>query len=74
MIDPTPNEQAAMLAAGNAAGEILEAIGKSDLAALTVAEWHTLIEAVITGYCDTLRELADADRDTLDSLSEKVPF
>jgi hypothetical protein len=74
MIDPTPNEQAAMLAAGNAAGEILEAIGKSDLAALTVAEWHTLIEAVITGYCDALRTLADADRDTLDSLSEKVPF
>ncbi len=74
MIDPTPNEKAAMDAGGAAAGEYLESIGKSDLATLTVAEWQALIEAVVTGYCDTLRALAADDRERLDGLTEKVPF
>ena len=35
MIDPTPNEQAAMAAGGDAAGAYLESLGRSDLATLT---------------------------------------
>lgn len=74
MIDPTPNEKAAMDAGGAAGGAYLESIGKSDLATLTVAEWQALIETVVTGYCDTLRALAADDRERLDGLTEKVPF
>ena len=66
MIDPTPNEIAAMQAGGQLAGEYLESIGKSDLVTLTTEEWSTLIEVVVTGYCDTLRDLAGSDRDRLD--------
>jgi hypothetical protein len=71
MIDPTPNEEAAMEAGGVAAGEYLESLGRSDLAALTVAEWRTLIEVVVTGYCDTLRELAGRDCDRIESMQPK---
>ena len=58
MIDPTPNEEAAMTAGGDAAGAYLESLGRSDLATLSPAQWRQLIEIVVTGYCDTLRELA----------------
>ena len=74
MIDPTPNEQAAMAAGGEAGGAYLESLGKSDLAALDVEEWRTLIEIVVTGYCDHLRELAAQDRGRLDGMSEGIPF
>ena len=53
MIDPTPNEQAAMAAGGDAAGAYLESLGRSDLATLSQPEWRQLIEIVVTGYCDT---------------------
>ena len=74
MIDPTPNEQAAMEAGGEAGGAYLESLGKSDLAALAVEEWRTLIEVIVTGYCDHLRELAAQDRGRLDGLVERIPF
>jgi hypothetical protein len=74
MIDPTPTEQAAMAAGGNGAGEYLESLAKSDLATLSPAEWRQLIEIVVTGYCDTLRELAAQDRDRLDGTAERIPF
>jgi hypothetical protein len=74
MIDPTPNEQAAMTAGGDAAGAYLESLGKSDLAALSPAEWRQLIEIVVTGYSDTLRELAAQDRDRLDAMTARIPF
>ena len=74
MIDPTPNEQAAMAAGGDAAGGYLESIGKSDLATLSQPEWRQLIEIVVTGYCDTLRELAGQDRDRLDGMAARIPF
>lgn len=74
MIDPTPNEQAAMAAAGAAAGEYLESLDRSDLARLTVEEWQTFIEVVVTGYCDALRELASQDRERLDGVSGRFPL
>ena len=63
-----------MQAGGQAAGEYLESIGKSDLAVLSTAEWSTLIEAVVTGYCDTLRDLAGHDRDRIEAMQQKVPY
>lgn len=74
MIDPTPNEIAAMQAGGEAAGEYLESLDRSDLARLSREEWQTLIEVVVTGYCDALRDLAGRDRDRLGSLTAGVPF
>ena len=74
MIDPTPNEQAAMAAGGDAADEYLESLGKSDLATLSPAEWRQLIEIVVTGYCDTLRGLAGQDRSRLDGMAEGIPY
>jgi hypothetical protein len=74
MIDPTPNEEAAMQAGGEAAGAYLESLGKSDLAQLAVDEWLTLIKAVVTGYSDRLRALAAQDRRRIDNLTDEVPF
>jgi hypothetical protein len=74
MIDPTPNEAEAMTVGGQQGGEYLESIGKSDLATLTGTEWDRFIDAVVTGYCDHLRELAAKDRKRLDAMSPEVPF
>ena len=74
MIDPTPNERAAMAHGGAMAGEYLDSLGKTDLAQLSVEEWHTLIEVIVTGYCDHLRDLAGHDRDRLDDMIERVPL
>ena len=74
MIDPTPNEEAAMTAGGDAAGAYLESLGRSDLATLSPAQWRQLIEIVVTGYCDTLRELAAQDRGRLDGMAERIPY
>ena len=74
MIDPTPNEAAAMTAGGEAGGAYLEALAKSDLATLSPAEWRQLIEIIVTGYCDTLRDLAAQDRGRLDGMAAGIPF
>ena len=46
----------------------------SALATLSQPEWRQLIEIVVTGSCDTLRELAGHDRDRLDAMAERTPF
>ena len=74
MIDPTPNERAAMLHGGEMAGEYLDSLGRTDLAQLEIEEWQTLIEVIVTGYCDHLRALAGQDRGRLDALTPEVPF
>jgi hypothetical protein len=74
MIDPTPNEQAAMEAGGQLGGEYLDSIGKTDLAALSASEWATFVEAVVTGYCGHLREIAARDQAKLDAMrGEAMP-
>jgi len=74
MIDPTPNESEAMTVGGQQGGEYLESIGKTDLASLTETEWDRFLDAVVTGYCDHLRELAAKDRVRLDAMIPEVPF
>ncbi len=74
MIDPTPNESEAMRVGGQEGGQYLESIGKSDLATLSEAEWDRFIDAVITAYCDHLREIAGRDRARLDAMTPEVPF
>ncbi len=74
MIDPTPNESEAMSVGGSQGGQYLESIGKSDLATLSETEWDRFLDAVVTGYCDHLRELAARDRGGLDAMTPEVPF
>lgn len=74
MIDPTPNERQAMTVGGQQGGEYLESLGKSDLATLTETEWDRFIDAVVTGYCDHLRELVGQDRKRLNAMTPEVPF
>lgn len=61
MVDPDEHETAAIAAASPMAGEYLESIGKSDLAALSEAEWLTLLEVVVTAYQDELARRLDAE-------------
>jgi hypothetical protein len=74
MIDPTPNERAAVRHAGEMGGEYLESLGRTDLARLSEAEWLAFVEAVVTGYCDRLRDLAGRDRRTLARTTDEAPF
>lgn len=74
MIDPTPNEQAALIEGGKAGGAYLESIGKTDLVTLTEAEWDTFVEAVVTGFCDHLRTVAARDTQRLAGMTQGVPF
>ena len=74
MIDPTPNEQAAIEHGGRMGGEYLDSLGKTDLATFTVEEWATFIDCVVTGYCDRLRVLASTDCNRLDVMKEGAPF
>lgn len=52
--EPTQFERAAMDHAGDMGGEYLESIRKSDLATMTLDEWHTFISCVCGGYVDSL--------------------
>ena len=74
MIDPTPNERAAIRHGGKMGGEVLDSLGRTDLARLSEAEWLTFVEAVVTGYCDRLRDLAGRDRQTLARTIGEAPF
>lgn len=74
MIDPTPNESAAMIEGGRAGGAYLEGLGRTDLVLLSGAEWDTFVELIVTGYCDHLRELAAQDRARLDAMVPEVPL
>lgn len=66
MIDPTPNEKAAVEAGGRQGGEYLEILKRSDMATLSQEEWLTFCECVVTGFCDHLRALAAADKALLE--------
>jgi len=56
MIDPTPNEQAAMDNGGRLAGEYLEHLDKTDLAVLSKEEWQMFVECIVTGYIDSMQK------------------
>ena len=74
MIDPTPNEIAAIDHGGRLGGEYLDSIAHTDLATLTSGEWDTFLQAIITGYCDRLRADAQRDHERLDAMAQGVPF
>lgn len=61
MVDPTPNEIAAMESAAERGGEFLDSINKSDLATMDQSEWMTFIECVCTGYVERLGAIGAAN-------------
>lgn len=56
MIDPNEHELAAMRRAGDRAGEYIEALGRTDMAAWSLAEWTAFIDVICSGYVDALIE------------------
>ncbi len=57
-------ERRALEDGGNAGGEYLDSIGKTDLAELEPHEWSRFLGLVMTGYADSMREI----------VSREVPF
>ena len=74
MIDPKPNEKSAFEHGGAMGGAYLDSIAKTDLETLGREEWLTFVEAVVTGYCDYLRELAARDAQRLGCTDPEIPF
>lgn len=56
MIDPNEQEVAAMRAASNIAGQFIEAVGRTDMATWSAADWHGFVEAICGAYVDALIE------------------
>ena len=56
MIDPNEQEIAAMRAASDIAGQFIEAVGRTDMATWSAADWHGFVEAICGAYVDALVE------------------
>lgn len=55
--DWNSQEQTALFAASDAAGDMLEAVNQTDLAKLDSDQWKQFIAAIVKGYCAKLAEL-----------------
>ena len=62
MINPSENEQTALLAAGKTGGAYIERLGKTDIATWSALEWTSFIDAVVSAYHE---HLASAESDDL---------
>lgn len=56
MVDPNEHELAAMRRAGDAAGEFIDALGRTDMAQWTPTEWVSFVETICGAYVDSLIE------------------
>lgn len=54
-------EKQALEDGGNAGGEYLDEIGKTDLASLDEDEWGTFLGRVLVGYADSMREIVSRE-------------
>lgn len=54
MVDPSPHELVAMEKASDAAGEYIESLNQTDMAAWSKAQWGAFIEVVCGAYVDSL--------------------
>jgi hypothetical protein len=54
VVDPNEQEVAAMRAAGDVAGQCIEAVGRTDMATWSEQDWRGFIEAVCGAYVDAL--------------------
>lgn len=58
MIDPTDIEKQAMQKAGQYGGEYLEHLKKTDVGEMSVDEWATFVECIVTGYTESMQNAA----------------
>lgn len=56
MVDANEQEVAAMRAAGDIAGQYIEAVGRTDMGTWSEADWRGFIEAICGAYVDALIE------------------
>jgi len=56
MVDPNEHELAAMRRSGDAAGEFIDALGRTDMATWSPAEWSSFVETICGAYVDSLIE------------------
>lgn len=56
MVDANEQEVAAMRAASDIAGQFIEAVGRTDMANWSEADWRSFIEAICGAYVDSLVE------------------
>jgi hypothetical protein len=68
MIDANEHELAAMMQASDRAGEFIESLGKTDMAAWSREQWGQFIEVICTGYVDKLTDL----RAGVDAAMDKI--
>jgi hypothetical protein len=54
-------ERRALEDGGNAGGEYLDSIQKTDLASLDEDEWAAFLSRVLTGYADSMREIVSRE-------------
>lgn len=54
-------ERRALEDGGNAGGEYLDELGKTDLATLDPEEWSRFLGLVMTGYADSMREIVSRE-------------
>ena len=69
MVDPNPYELAAMGQAGACAGAYIDALGRTDMAAWSEADWTAFIEVICGGYVDALIEQQMAINDAARKVS-----
>lgn len=54
-------EARALAGGGDAGGEYLDSIGKTDLATMTEQEWLTFLGKVLVGYGDSMQEIVSRE-------------
>lgn len=54
-------ERRALEDGGNAGGEYLDSLGKTDLASLSEEEWREFLGLVLRGYAESMREIVSRE-------------
>jgi coenzyme F420-reducing hydrogenase delta subunit len=69
MIDANEHELAAMMQASDRAGEFIESVGATDMAAWSREQWGQFIEVICTGYVEKLIDLRAGITTAMDKVS-----
>lgn len=72
MIDPTPNELAALEHAGSMVGEHLTSINKFDVMRMSPEEYATMIRVGVSAYTDHLRDAGHTPEQIADNRAHRA--
>jgi hypothetical protein len=73
MVDPNEQEVAAMRAAGDIAGQYIDAVGRTDMATWSPEDWRGFIEVICGAYVDALVEQQVAINTAWSKVQQGVP-